>query len=200
MSGKWLDEGRCSIVFLNLSLDFVGPLPSCSPDIWRPSPSGPRRLSTTSGFSQRKSLSCFGFCEQIHSNRVTQLTGNFVKKVAWVLGIKVTQTPAYNPKSKPVERFHREFERGIKSLVKQLPNQWEEGLPHTFLLSEKLRVNKPVLGPTRSCLAEIPPPCLTLYSARPRCSTLCSRRWSVSCRAQTATSPRPIRHARLCCL
>jgi hypothetical protein len=70
----------------------------------------------------------FGFCEQIHSDRGTQFTRNLVTEVARILGIKATTTPAYNPKSNPVERFHRDLGRAIK----EQPNWWKEVLPHVL--------------------------------------------------------------------
>jgi transposase InsO family protein len=76
----------------------------------------------------------FGFCEQIHSDRGTQFTRSLVTEVARILGIKATTTPAYNPKSNPVERFHRDLGRAIKALDKKQPNRWEEVLPHVLFV------------------------------------------------------------------
>jgi transposase InsO family protein len=54
-----------------------------------------------------KEIFCrYGVPEIIHSDRGNQFTFNLFHSVAQEYGIQVTTTPAYNPKSNPVERVH----------------------------------------------------------------------------------------------
>jgi hypothetical protein len=49
--------------------------------------------------------------------------------VALSFNIKLTTTPAYNPKSNPVERFHRDMEAALIALGEGNPKSWPDNLP-----------------------------------------------------------------------
>ena len=50
-----------------------------------------------------------------------------------MLDVKVTYTPAYNPKSNPVERAHRDLKASISALMAECPDQdWEDLLPQAL--------------------------------------------------------------------
>ncbi len=54
----------------------------------------------------------YAYPETLHSDQGAQFTGRLLKEVGDLLDIVVTHTPAYNPKSNRVERFHRKFKSG----------------------------------------------------------------------------------------
>ncbi len=45
------------------------------------------------------------------------------------MGIRVTNTPAYNPKSNPVERMHRDLGNMIRALAGDTGQKWDQILP-----------------------------------------------------------------------
>ena len=133
--------------FQKLSIDFVGPLPRSKKGneylltirdtftrwieafpLKRATAEAVVRILTTEIFPR------FGVCEQIHTDRGTQFTGTLMTEAAKMLGIRLTHTPAYNPKSNPVERAHRDLGRALKALVKDNPATWEEHLPHVLFV------------------------------------------------------------------
>ena len=133
--------------FQKLSLDFVGPLPRSThgneylftirDTFTRWVEAFPIKRATADIATKllvEQIFPRFGFAEQIHSDRGSQFTGQLVTDMARTLGIKATTTPAYNPKSNPVERVHRDIGRAIKALVQERPNQWEEVLPHVLFV------------------------------------------------------------------
>ena len=71
----------------------------------------------------------FGTPDQLHTDQGTQFTSELLQSVANTLGIQTTTTPAYNPKSNPVERFHRDLEAGLIALCNDQPSIWPEHLP-----------------------------------------------------------------------
>lgn len=130
-----------------ISVDFVGPLPKSTQGneylftirdtftrwveafpIRRATAEAVVRILTEQVFPR------FGLCEQIHSDRGTQFTSHLLREVSQILNIRATTTPAYNPKSNPVERMHRDLGRAITALVDQKPSKWEEVLPHVLFV------------------------------------------------------------------
>ena len=62
--------------------------------------------------------------------KVPNSTSNMMKEICRLCDITHTQTPAYNPKSNPVERSHRDLNLMIKAMIIKHPAQdWEEVLP-----------------------------------------------------------------------
>ena len=59
----------------------------------------------------------YGLLDQIHSDRGTPFTSDLLQEVAKTLGIRSTQTPAYNQ----VERAHRDLETALTALVGDRP-------------------------------------------------------------------------------
>ena len=131
--------------FQKLSLDFVGPLPTSSngnkyiltvlDTFTRWLEAFPLRAATADRVVKilvKEIFSRYGLCEQLHSDRGSQFTGDLLTDVASTLGIKHTQTPAYNPKSNPVERQHRTLQQALTALVNGKPKQWEQMLPHAL--------------------------------------------------------------------
>jgi hypothetical protein len=74
----------------------------------------------------------FGVCDQIHSDRGTQLLSDLVSEVVAALGIRQSLTPLYNPKSNPVERQHRLLGDAIKALTEGDQRVWEDYHPHAL--------------------------------------------------------------------
>ena len=129
--------------FQTLSLDFVGPFPPSTPrrnvylltikDVFtRWIEAFPLKAATAQEVARilnDEIFSRFGKCEQIHSDRGTQFTGSLLKELGQLLNIKITQTPAYNPKSNPVERSHREIKAALTALSSTQPSKWDTYIP-----------------------------------------------------------------------
>ena len=82
-------------------------------------------------------FSRYAFPEQIHSDRGAQFTSGMFQEVCRRLHIKKTETPAYNPKSNPVERSHKDMKSVLKALLEEVSRDtsqdWEELLPTALL-------------------------------------------------------------------
>ena len=59
--------------------------------------------------------------------------GELFQEICDQLRVERTQTPAYNPKSNPVERSHRDLNSIIRALVQETNQDWEEVLPAALL-------------------------------------------------------------------
>ncbi len=57
-----------------------------------------------------------------------------------LLDIVVTHTPAYNPKSNRVERFHRDLKAALRGIQAKKKVDWEEALP-AILFTARTTVN-----------------------------------------------------------
>ena len=133
--------------FRKLSVDFVGPLPRSRRgneylftvrDVFtRWLEAFPVKRATAEvavNLLIKEIFSRFGLCESIHSDRGSQFTSGLFQEVAKELGVELTVTPAYNPKSNPVERAHRDLGRALKALVGDKPHAWEEYLPQVLFV------------------------------------------------------------------
>ena len=102
--------------FQQVFMDFVGPLPKSTKGneylltmkdgFSRWVEAFPLRHATAKAVVEKLTtefIPRFGIPEQLHSDRGTQFTSNLVSDVAKMLGIRLTTTPAYNPKSNSVE-------------------------------------------------------------------------------------------------
>ena len=80
----------------------------------------------------RDIISRHGMMQQIHSDRGKQFVDKVFKEMCENFGILKTVTPAYNPKSNPVERSHRHLKACFKAL-KSTNEDWEDLLPSALL-------------------------------------------------------------------
>ncbi len=131
--------------FQRLSVDFVGPLPRTKKGNkyiltvrdtftkWAeafPVPAATAALAidrlTTHIFSR------FGLPEVVHSDQGTHFTARVFADSLRSMGIKVTVTPAYNPKSNPVERLHRDLGPMLRALTADSGQSWEDLLPQAM--------------------------------------------------------------------
>ncbi|GBN84418.1 hypothetical protein AVEN_145252-1 [Araneus ventricosus] len=78
-------------------------------------------------------FSRMGFPREIESELGTSFTSFLTTEFFDRLGIKVTHSSVYHPKSNPVERFHRTIKRMLKVLCLESGQDWEKNLPATFL-------------------------------------------------------------------
>ena len=137
-----------SYPFQRIAVDFVGPL--------RRSSQGNRWILTVKDTFSRwveafplpaatalavvecleKEIFCrFGVPETIHSDRGAQFTGRLLREVADELGVTLTTTPAYNPKSNPVERAHRDLGAMLRAILTEGgQDQWELALPRALFV------------------------------------------------------------------
>ena len=70
--------------------------------------------------------------DTIHTDCGTQFTSRLFREVGRVLGIRVTTTPPYNPKSNPVERAHRDLGAALRAVVGPDMADWESALPQVL--------------------------------------------------------------------
>ena len=74
----------------------------------------------------------YGVPASIKSDRGTPFMAGVTHEVARTLGIAMEPTPAYNPKSNPVERDHQDLMKIIKKLSYEQPSKWTDHLPHAL--------------------------------------------------------------------
>jgi hypothetical protein len=132
--------------FQRLSIDLVGPFPMspegythlltvrCTFSKWLEA----FRLKDEKATSvvevlEREMFCRYGPPEGIHSNNGCQFTSCLLKEVGAELGITLTTTPAYNPKSNPVERSHRDLGEALRARLKNEPaDDWYKFLPQVL--------------------------------------------------------------------
>ena len=132
--------------FQRISIDFVGPMRMSNygnkyiltvKDTftrWLEAfPTADMTAATVARILQKDIFARFGIPEVIHSDQGTQFTGNMLEAIYQELGIKRTNTPAYNPKSNPVERSHRDLNKLLRACVLDQPQDWEDYLPDCLL-------------------------------------------------------------------
>jgi len=136
--------------FQRLHVDYVGPMnPSrrsqakwiltarCSFSKWVEA--FPMKSSTaqeTANVLIKEIFSRYGPPESIHTDRGPQFCSELFHAVGKAYGVKITHTPAYNPKSNAqVERFHRDLGLRLRALNPSDPWAWEDALPHVLLAS-----------------------------------------------------------------
>lgn len=132
--------------FQRWSIDFVGPLPAsnkgnsyiltakdCFTRWVEAFPTMNMTAVTVARILEREIISRYGTPENIHSDQGTQFTSELIKSLYEELGISGTHTPAYNPKSNPVERTHRDLGQLLRASLDEEPGDWEERLPSCLL-------------------------------------------------------------------
>jgi transposase InsO family protein len=130
--------------FQRLSLDFVGPLPRSSKGHYylltikdtftRWVEAFPLTSATAEAVAiklEKEVFPRFGYPESIHSDRGAQFTSHLLDQLCKEFDLVLTHTPAYNPKSNPVERAHRDMKGAFKALTDS-GNDWEALLPHVL--------------------------------------------------------------------
>ena len=146
--------------FQKLSIDFVGPLPKSTrgnlymltieDTFSRWLEAFPCKRATAKFVADILTTEIFpryGVCDQIHSDRGSQFLSHLVREVALDLGIRQSSTPAYNPKSNPVERQHRTLGAAIISLSEGNQHKWEEMLPHALFAMRTSRCRTTGVAP-----------------------------------------------------
>ena len=129
--------------FQRISIDLVGPLRrsrngntyilTCRDTFSRWLEAFPVSNITTKTIArtlEREVFCRYGLPDSVHSDQGSQFTSQFFEELTSLLGIRATNTPAYNPKSNPVERAHRDL-KGILSalLMDDSHDSWEDLLP-----------------------------------------------------------------------
>ena len=132
--------------FRKISIDFVGPL--------RPSSRGNTYILTVKDVFTRwieafptskidahevarllesEIFGRYGMPEQVHSDQGSQFTSEMMEAVYKELGGYSTSTPAYNPKSNPVERTHKDLGAILRATTMETQQDWEDHLPSALL-------------------------------------------------------------------
>ena len=138
--------------FRRLSIDFVGPMkPSskgsiflftikCTFTKWIEAiPCIDTTAAHVAKMLEENIFCRFGIPEQIHSDQGPQFTSKLLTDVCRILNVPKTVTPAYNPKSNPVERAHRDLTAIIKAITLDTEQDWEETLPMALLAMRTAR-------------------------------------------------------------
>ena len=129
--------------FQVLSLDFVGPFPLSHPKKYKylltikdtftrwveAFPIHHADAQTVVHILQTEIFPRYGFCERLHSDRGTQFTSDLLQTTGKLLKIKISHTPAYNAKSNPVERSHRDLKAALNALTRDKPSAWADYIP-----------------------------------------------------------------------
>ena len=103
---------------------------------------------------QKEIFSRFGKCERIQSDQGTQFTSTLFREMAEALKIQITCTPAYNPKSNPVERTHRDIKSALMALSLDKPEEWASHVPSILFAMRTSSVSSTGYTPFQLCLAE----------------------------------------------
>ena len=127
--------------FQKLALDFVGPLPkvrgytfvlTVRDTFTKWLEAFPLTAATTEKAIKvlvNDVFRRFGVPAQLHSDRGSQFTSTVFKELAESLDIKHTMTPAYNPRSNPVERVHQDLGNILRAMALQTGRDWVSNLP-----------------------------------------------------------------------
>jgi hypothetical protein len=132
--------------FQRLNIDLVGPFPmspegythlltvNCTFSKWLEAfPLKDEKATLVVEVLEREMFCCYGPPESIHSDNGCQFTSCLLKEVGAELGITLTTTPPYNPKSNPVERSHRDLGEALRALLKNEPaDDWYKFLPQVL--------------------------------------------------------------------
>ena len=125
-----------------LSIDLVGPLPRspegnthiltvkcCFTRYLEAFPLADTTAVSIAQILQGEVICRYGCPQRIHSDQGANLTANLMKELYSILGITPSTTPAYNPKSNPVERSHRELGVMLKAMcLENGTANWESQL------------------------------------------------------------------------
>lgn len=135
------DKSRPGYPFQRIAVDIVGPLPPSTKGNeylltvkdeftrWIEAfPMARATADTIAHLLNTEIIARYGVPEVIHSDQGRQFLSKVMQDLAAQLGITLTCTPAYNPKSNPVERSHRDLKRALTALVGNQPNKWEDML------------------------------------------------------------------------
>ncbi len=128
--------------FQRLAIDFVGPLNRSRQgheyiltardtfSRWLEAyPVRKANAATVARVLEKEIFCRFGFPDIIHSDQGSQFTSSLFKELTEALGILATTTPAYNPKSNPVERAHRDLGNALRAIMLEQECSWEDALP-----------------------------------------------------------------------
>ncbi len=132
--------------FQRLAIDFVGPYKASKAGNcylltvkdtftrWLEAfPTRNLKAPTVAHLLEKHIVSRYGCPESLHSDQGTSFTAELIDEVAELLQIKKTETPAYNPKSNPVERSHKDLGAILRAACWQTGQDWETVLPSALL-------------------------------------------------------------------
>ena len=135
-----------SYPFQAISIDFVGPLPKARGSLcylltvkdrctrWLEAiPTTGMTSSIVKTALMSHVFSRHGIPERIHADNATGFASEEFKLFCNRLGITLTFSPPYNPKSNPVERSHRDLNAMLTALCAGKPSTWIDHLPQALL-------------------------------------------------------------------
>ena len=88
-----------------------------------------KEAKTVAGALYNKYIATFGTPMEIHSDQGTEFTNRIMEELAKGFQIKKTHTPAYNPHSNAVERFHKTLNQMLRTTLERDDLQWDKVLP-----------------------------------------------------------------------
>ena len=154
--------------FQRLSIDFVGPIPGRKPNyIFTARDTFTKWLEAfpvtapTAEHAVKKLVDevfrRFGIPETIHSDRGTHFTAHKFNEVMKMLNTTHTITPAYNPKSNPVERAHRDLGNMLRALSLETKQHWTNCLPAALMAINTNRHAGTMYSPFKLLFGHDPP-------------------------------------------
>jgi transposase InsO family protein len=126
---------------------------------------------------EREMFCRYGPPEGIHSDNGCQLSSCLLKEVSAELGITLTTTPAYNPKSNPVERSHRDLGEALRALLKNEPAEdWYKFLPQVLYAMRTRTCAVTKMTPYKLVFGRDPAQPLDLIFGRPQTDVIGNQR------------------------
>jgi hypothetical protein len=152
--GQRLKDQRHTLVsvqegypFQKICVDYVGPLHevrgksfifTCRDSFtrWTEAVAVPTATAANAvNFLVNEVIKRFGVPEIIHSDCGSHFTARMLRYTARTLGIKATTTPAYNPKSNRVERWHQDLGNMARAIGQSTGQDWVSCLPAAVMAS-----------------------------------------------------------------
>ena len=78
-------------------------------------------------------ISMFGVPAAIHSDNGREFANSIFNQLSEKMKFKITRTPAYNPQSNPVERFHRSLNQLLRVMMDREDSDWSRYIPAVCL-------------------------------------------------------------------
>ncbi len=166
--------------FQRISVDFVGPLQTSRygrkyiltmQDTFSKWIEGvPLRSATAkaAAVALEQHIFCrFGVPDIIHSDQGAQFTCDAFKECMAEFGVLCTTTPAYNPKSNPVERAHRTLGSILRALLLDSNHDWESVLPHALFAMNSARSEATGTSPFETLFGHPPTTPLSILFGAP---------------------------------
>ena len=114
---------------------------------------------------EREIFARWGLPLQVHADRGSQFTSGMMAQIYKELDMRETHTPAYSPKSNPVERVHADLWRLLRAFGRE--DEWEENLPSVLMAIRSSRNRMTGVSPYRVLFGHDPMTPVEIVYGRP---------------------------------